>query len=100
VVVVVVVVVLLLLLPLLLLQLTMLYAQFPQDTCGILNLHGIPGVMGGLIGAIVAVAVPDSDYSGMLVRSEPCVVVQIGSMEDMWKSNKYQRGPTVIILHF
>jgi len=31
-----------------------------HDTCGVINLHGIPGVMGGLISAIVAVRAGDT----------------------------------------
>ncbi|GMF17364.1 unnamed protein product [Phytophthora fragariaefolia] len=34
-----------------------------SDTCGILNLHGIPGVAGGIAGALITLAVSD-DYYG------------------------------------
>jgi ammonium transporter Rh len=37
-----------------------------QDTCGVLNLHGIPGILGGIIGAIVCAAIPASEYGGDL----------------------------------
>ncbi|XP_034437195.1 rh family, C glycoprotein a [Hippoglossus hippoglossus] len=34
-----------------------------QDTCGIHNLHAVPGMLGGFIGAIVAAAATESVYS-------------------------------------
>lgn len=33
-----------------------------QDTCGIHNLHAVPGMLGGFIGAIVAAAASESVY--------------------------------------
>lgn len=35
------------------------------DTCGINNLHGIPGVLGGIISAIVAASLNESNYGGV-----------------------------------
>lgn len=34
-----------------------------QDTCGVHNLHALPGMLGGFIGAIVAAAADESVYS-------------------------------------
>ena len=34
-----------------------------QDTCGVHNLHAVPGMLGGFIGAIVAAAADESVYS-------------------------------------
>lgn len=34
-----------------------------QDTCGVHNLHAMPGMLGGFIGAIVAAAATESVYS-------------------------------------
>ncbi|XP_070763275.1 rh family, C glycoprotein a [Enoplosus armatus] len=34
-----------------------------QDTCGIHNLHALPGMLGGFVGAIVAAAATESVYS-------------------------------------
>ncbi|XP_041789255.1 ammonium transporter Rh type C 2 [Chelmon rostratus] len=34
-----------------------------QDTCGVHNLHAVPGMLGGFIGAIVAAAATESVYS-------------------------------------
>ncbi|XP_061600128.1 rh family, C glycoprotein a [Cololabis saira] len=34
-----------------------------QDTCGVHNLHAVPGMLGGFIGAIVAAAASESVYS-------------------------------------
>lgn len=33
-----------------------------QDTCGVHNLHALPGMLGGFIGAIVAAAATESVY--------------------------------------
>lgn len=35
-----------------------------QDTCGVHNLHAIPGALGGLAGVVVAAVVPASAYNG------------------------------------
>lgn len=34
-----------------------------QDTCGIHNLHAMPGFLGGVVGAITAAAASESVYS-------------------------------------
>lgn len=34
-----------------------------QDTCGVHNLHAVPGMLGGFTGAIVAAAATESVYS-------------------------------------
>lgn len=36
-----------------------------QDTCGIHNLHGIPGIIGGIVGAVAAA------YSSPDIYGEP-----------------------------
>jgi ammonium transporter Rh len=35
-----------------------------RDTCGVLNLHGLPGFIGGIVSAIAAGAVRDGSYLG------------------------------------
>ncbi len=42
-----------------------------QDTCGIHNLHAMPGVIGGIVGAITAAAATESVYGteGWVVTS-------------------------------
>jgi len=35
-----------------------------HDTCGIHNLHGMPGVLAGVVGAIVTACATDDDYQG------------------------------------
>jgi ammonium transporter Rh len=37
-----------------------------SDTCGILNLHGMPGVVGGLAGALITFSASDSYYGDSL----------------------------------
>ena len=34
-----------------------------QDTCGVHNLHAVPGMLGGFVGAIVAAAASEEVYS-------------------------------------
>lgn len=33
-----------------------------QDTCGVHNLHAMPGVIGGVVGAITAAAATEAAY--------------------------------------
>ncbi len=33
-----------------------------QDTCGVHNLHAMPGVIGGIVGAITAASASESVY--------------------------------------
>lgn len=35
-----------------------------QDTCGVHNLHAVPGALGGLASVVVALAIPASAYGG------------------------------------
>ena len=37
-----------------------------HDTCGVHNLHGIPGALGGLIGAIIASSATEDQYGADL----------------------------------
>lgn len=37
-----------------------------HDTCGVHNLHGMPGVIGGIVGVIVAAAAEDTQYNATL----------------------------------
>lgn len=43
-----------------------------QDTCGIHNLHAMPGLIGGIVGAITAAAATESVYGkeGWVVLKE------------------------------
>jgi hypothetical protein len=45
-----------------------------QDTCGVHNLHGMPGIFGALVGVLAAAIIPASTYGGeigLVVRSSP-----------------------------
>lgn len=44
-----------------------------QDTCGVHNLHGMPGILGAIVGAITAAAVPKEVYGNGLVKVFPDV---------------------------
>ena len=34
-----------------------------HDTCGVHNLHGMPGILAGIVGAITAAVASEADYS-------------------------------------
>uniref|UniRef100_A0A4W3I9I8 Rh family, C glycoprotein a n=1 Tax=Callorhinchus milii TaxID=7868 RepID=A0A4W3I9I8_CALMI len=40
-----------------------------QDTCGVHNLHGMPGIIGGIVGAITAAAATEEVYSAEGLRA-------------------------------
>lgn len=40
------------------------YAKI-HDTCGVHNLHGMPGVFAGIVAALVAYTVTDNTYKGI-----------------------------------
>ncbi|KAM4567980.1 ammonium transporter Rh type B [Fundulus diaphanus] len=44
-----------------------------QDTCGIHNLHGMPGILGAIVGAVTAVAIPKEVYGNGLEKVFPDV---------------------------
>ena len=35
-----------------------------QDTCGVHNLHGLPGVLAGVVGAVLAALASEQQYHG------------------------------------
>ncbi|MEQ2275564.1 hypothetical protein XENORESO_005506 [Xenotaenia resolanae] len=44
-----------------------------QDTCGVHNLHGMPGILGAVVGAITASVVPKEVYGNGLEKVFPDV---------------------------
>ena len=42
-----------------------------HDTCGVHNLHGMPGVLAGLIGAVMAATASEADYGSSLYSQYP-----------------------------
>ncbi|XP_046383541.1 ammonium transporter Rh type A isoform X4 [Ischnura elegans] len=52
-----------------------------HDTCGVHNLHGMPGVMAGLVGAIMAGIASETDYSYSLYLQFPARAPPANSSE-------------------
>lgn len=61
-----------------------------QDTCGIHNLHGIPGIIGGIVGAVTAA------YSSPDVYGEPGIVHSFGFGSYKMDWNKRMQGRSQI----
>uniref|UniRef100_A0A7N6FCL3 Ammonium transporter AmtB-like domain-containing protein n=1 Tax=Anabas testudineus TaxID=64144 RepID=A0A7N6FCL3_ANATE len=51
-----------------------------QDTCGIHNLHAVPGMLGGFISAIVAAMASESVYSKEGITGKHCAGTQGGAI--------------------
>ncbi|XP_038148329.1 ammonium transporter Rh type B [Cyprinodon tularosa] len=62
-----------------------------QDTCGVHNLHGMPGILGAIVGAVTAAAVPKDVYGDGLKKVFPDVAS--GS-----RDTSYQGGMQAISL--
>jgi ammonium transporter Rh len=58
-----------------------------HDTCGVHNLHGMPGVMAGIVGAITAAMATQEEYGHSLFRQFPARVPELNSTDfDQLKS--------------
>nr|CAD7600189.1 unnamed protein product [Timema genevievae] len=55
-----------------------------HDTCGVNNLHGIPGVMSGVMGAVVAGLATEKDYNYSLYQQFPARMPPANS-SDYWE---------------
>ncbi|GMF11422.1 unnamed protein product [Phytophthora lilii] len=62
-----------------------------SDSCGILNLHGMPSVIGGIAGAVITAVVPDSYYGGDPTSLYPARAYRTAS-EQAW----YQLLATIV----
>jgi ammonium transporter Rh len=49
-----------------------LKSVYLHDTCGVNNLHGMPGLLSGVIGAIVAFSASRDSYNGNRFLHYPC----------------------------
>ncbi|CAG7724067.1 unnamed protein product [Allacma fusca] len=52
-----------------------------HDTCGVHNLHGMPGVVSGLVGALMAAIASETDYGKSLYLQYPARAPFAGSKE-------------------
>lgn len=52
-----------------------------HDTCGVHNLHGMPGVMAGIVGAITAAMATQEEYGVSLFRQFPARVPELNTTE-------------------
>ncbi|ODM95071.1 Ammonium transporter Rh type B [Orchesella cincta] len=50
-----------------------------HDTCGVNNLHGMPGIMSGLAGAVMAVIASESEYGIGLYKQYPAMAPEMNS---------------------
>ncbi|XP_005800451.3 ammonium transporter Rh type B-like [Xiphophorus maculatus] len=62
-----------------------------QDTCGVHNLHGMPGILGAIVGAVTAAVVPKEVYGNGLEKVFP----DVASGE---RETSYQAGMQAISL--